>query len=182
MTEKQKLTVDVVSDVVCPWCYVGLKRLDKAVAAVPELDVAIHWRPYQLDATVPAAGMDRKAYMLAKFGSEQRIDEIHARIEPIGAAEGIAFAFDAIKVRTEYARHAPPAALGLVRRPRRAARPQAPVMHSISRRASTSATMPCWQRLRAPPAWTAPWSRRCWPPTRIATPFGPKSKPPSAWG
>lgn len=98
MAERQKLTVDVVSDVVCPWCYVGLKRLDKAVAAVPELDVAIHWRPYQLDGTIPAGGMDRKAYMLAKFGSEQRIHDMHARIEPIGAAEGIAFDFEAIKV------------------------------------------------------------------------------------
>lgn len=98
MTEKQKLTIDVVSDVVCPWCYVGLMRLDKAIAAVPEIDVSINWRPYQLDGTIPAEGMDRKAYMLGKFGSEERLREIHARIEPIGAAEGIDFAFEAITV------------------------------------------------------------------------------------
>jgi len=98
MDERQAISIDVVSDVVCPWCYVGQKRVEKALAGVPEIDVTMRWRPYQLDPTVPREGQDRKAYMLAKFGSEQRIRDIHARIEPIGAAEGIAFAFDAIKV------------------------------------------------------------------------------------
>lgn len=98
MNERQSVTVDVVSDVVCPWCFIGQKRLDKAVAAVPEVAVDIHWRPYQLDPTIPPEGKDRKQYMLAKFGSEERIREIHQRIEPLGAAEGIAFDFNAIKV------------------------------------------------------------------------------------
>jgi predicted DsbA family dithiol-disulfide isomerase len=62
------------------------------------VDVAINWRPFQLDPTIPAEGIDRKAYMLGKFGSEQRLREIHARIEPLGQAEGIDFAFDAITV------------------------------------------------------------------------------------
>ena len=98
MSERQSVTVDVVSDVVCPWCFIGQKRLEKAVAAVPEVAVDIHWRPYQLDPTIPPEGKDRKQYMLAKFGSEERIREIHQRIEPLGAAEGIAFDFGAIKV------------------------------------------------------------------------------------
>jgi predicted DsbA family dithiol-disulfide isomerase len=92
------VTVDVVSDVVCPWCYIGQKRLDKAIAALPGVEVDIHWRPYQLDPTIPPEGKDRKAYMLAKFGSEQKLREIHQRIDPIGKAEGIHFAFDAIKI------------------------------------------------------------------------------------
>jgi predicted DsbA family dithiol-disulfide isomerase len=92
------ITIDVVSDVVCPWCFIGQKRLDKAIAAVPEIDVSVRWRPFQLDPTIPAEGKDRKAYMLAKFGSEERLREIHARIVPLGEAEGIDFAFDAIKV------------------------------------------------------------------------------------
>ena len=87
-----------MSDVVCPWCFIGQKRLDKAIAAVPDVDVSVHWRPFQLDPTIPPEGKDRKAYMLAKFGSEERLREIHARIEALGAAEGIDFAFDAIKV------------------------------------------------------------------------------------
>ena len=98
MSQDNSITVDVVSDVVCPWCFIGQKRLDKAVAAVGDVDVHIRWRPFQLDGTIPPQGMDRRQYMLAKFGSEQRIREIHARIEPLGAAGGISFAFDAIKV------------------------------------------------------------------------------------
>ncbi|MEI9410030.1 DsbA family protein [Mesorhizobium salmacidum] len=98
MSEANAITVDVVSDVVCPWCFIGQKRLDKAVAAVGDVEVHIRWRPFQLDPTIPPQGKDRHEYMLAKFGSDERISEIHARIEPLGEAEGISFAFDAIKV------------------------------------------------------------------------------------
>ncbi|MER8775962.1 DsbA family protein [Mesorhizobium sp. M0563] len=97
MNDESSITVDVVSDVVCPWCFIGQKRLDKAIAAV-DIDVHIRWRPFQLDPTIPPEGKNRRDYMVAKFGSEQRIREIHARIEPLGEAEGISFAFDAIKV------------------------------------------------------------------------------------
>lgn len=97
MSDANTLSVDVISDVVCPWCFIGQKRLDKAIAA-SGVDVHVHWRPFQLDPTIPAEGKDRREYMLGKFGSDERIHEIHARIEPLGAAEGIAFAFDAIKV------------------------------------------------------------------------------------
>jgi len=98
MSEANAITVDVVSDVVCPWCFIGQKRLDKAVAAAGDVDVHISWRPFQLDPTIPPQGKDRREYMRAKFGSDERIREIHARIEPLGEAEGISFAFDAIKV------------------------------------------------------------------------------------
>ena len=98
MAAEPSIAIDVVSDVVCPWCYIGQKRLEKAVEAVPDIDVTVRWRPYQLDPTIPPEGRDRRQYMLAKFGSDQRIHEIHARIEPLGAAEGIAFDFEAIKV------------------------------------------------------------------------------------
>lgn len=92
------VSVDVVSDVVCPWCYIGQKRLDKAVAALPDITVDIRWRPFQLDPTIPPEGKDRKDYMLAKFGSEERLREIHARMVPLGEAEGIDFDFGAIRV------------------------------------------------------------------------------------
>jgi predicted DsbA family dithiol-disulfide isomerase len=95
---RQAIAVEVVSDLVCPWCYIGQKRIEAAVAGLPDIDVDISWRPYQLDPTIPAKGKDRRDYMLAKFGSEERIREIHARIEPIGAAEGIHFAFDRIRI------------------------------------------------------------------------------------
>ncbi|MDF3151823.1 DsbA family protein [Mesorhizobium sp. XAP10] len=98
MSELNAITVDVVSDVVCPWCFIGQKRLDRAIAAVGDVDVHVRWRPFQLDPTIPPEGKDRREYMLAKFGSDERIREIHARIEPLGEIEGISFAFDAIKV------------------------------------------------------------------------------------
>lgn len=98
MSKPTAITVDVVSDVVCPWCFIGQKRLDKAIAAAGDVEVHVRWRPFQLDPTIPPQGKDRRDYMLGKFGSEERIREIHARIEPLGAAEGIDFAFDAIKV------------------------------------------------------------------------------------
>ena len=98
MSELNAITVDVVSDVVCPWCFIGQKRLDKAISAVGDAEVHVRWRPFQLDPTIPPQGKDRREYMLAKFGSDERIRDIHARIEPLGEAEGISFAFDAIKV------------------------------------------------------------------------------------
>jgi len=98
MADRQTLTIDVVSDVVCPWCYLGQKRLDKAIAAVPDVDVSVNWRPFQLDATIPPEGMDRKAYMKAKFGDEARLRDAHARLEALGEAEGIDYVFDAITV------------------------------------------------------------------------------------
>ena len=96
--QQQSLTVDIVSDVVCPWCFIGQKRLRRAIEMVPDVAIHIRWRPFQLDATIPAGGMDRKQYILSKFGSEERLREIHARIEPLGEAEGIKFDFGAIKV------------------------------------------------------------------------------------
>ncbi|TIX96129.1 MAG: DsbA family protein [Mesorhizobium sp.] len=98
MSDKMSITVDVVSDVVCPWCFIGQKRLDKAIAAATDVEVHIRWRPFQLDPTIPPEGKDRRDYLVAKFGSDERIREIHARIEPLGEAEGINFAFAAIKV------------------------------------------------------------------------------------
>ena len=98
MAERQTLTIDVVSDVVCPWCYLGQKRLDNAMAAAADVDIAVTWRPFQLDPTIPPEGMDRKAYMRAKFGDEARLRDAHARLEALGAAEGIDYAFDAITV------------------------------------------------------------------------------------
>jgi predicted DsbA family dithiol-disulfide isomerase len=98
MADRQTLSIDVVSDVVCPWCFLGQMRLDKAIAAAPEVNVSVAWRPFQLDPTIPAEGMDRKAYMLAKFGGEERLREAHARLEELGNAEGIDYDFGAITV------------------------------------------------------------------------------------
>lgn len=90
------LAIDVVSDVVCPWCYIGKRRLEAALAASPDLDVTVRWHPFQLDPTIPAGGLDRKEYMNNKFGAE-RYAEISTRIAEVGREVGIAFNFAAIK-------------------------------------------------------------------------------------
>lgn len=92
------IRIDVVSDAVCPWCYIGLRRLDAARALAPDVELDINWRPYQLDPTIPAGGLDRKAYMEAKFGSGDRLKQAHARVSESGRDAGIDFAFDRIRV------------------------------------------------------------------------------------
>lgn len=98
MLERNELMVDVISDVACPWCFIGMKRLDRAIALADGVDVSVRWRPYQLDPTIPPEGMPRREYMLNKFGSEERLREIHAQVASAGEAEGIRFNFDAMQV------------------------------------------------------------------------------------
>jgi predicted DsbA family dithiol-disulfide isomerase len=92
------ISIDVVSDVVCPWCFLGGKRLESAIATLKDVDVHVHWRPFQLDPTIPPEGKDRQAYMKAKFGDENRLKQVHANLVSLGAVEGISFDFDAIHV------------------------------------------------------------------------------------
>ena len=95
------LTIDVVSDVVCPWCYIGKRRLEQALsllrAAEPDLPVEVRWHPFQLNPDLPAEGADRRQYLERKFGGPARAREIYARIEAAGATVDIPFAFDAIE-------------------------------------------------------------------------------------
>lgn len=92
------VTIDVVSDVICPWCYLGKRRLDKAIAMLDGVATEIRWRPFLLDASIPKGGIPREEYLLKKFGSAQRIAELHRPLRAAGDAEGIAYAFDRITV------------------------------------------------------------------------------------
>lgn len=90
--------VDVVSDVMCPWCYIGKRRLEQALEKLEDVNVDIHWRPYQLDPTLPSEGRDRREYLEKKFGGPERAKEIYARIEQAGSEENLDFNFSAIAV------------------------------------------------------------------------------------
>lgn len=92
-----RIAIDIVSDVVCPWCYLGARRLEQALAALPEVKAEVRWRPFQLDPSIPKQGVDRAAYMARKF-SPERLAAAHDRLRESGQETGIAFAFDAIKV------------------------------------------------------------------------------------
>ena len=91
----EPLTIDVVSDAVCPWCFVGKRRLDEALDGLPDVPVEIRWRPFQLDASIPQGGISRVEYLTRKFGPE-RAHDMHERLTGVGAEAGIPFAFDKI--------------------------------------------------------------------------------------
>jgi predicted DsbA family dithiol-disulfide isomerase len=93
----ERITIDVISDVVCPWCYVGKRRLEKAVAAMSDTPVAIRWHPFQLDATIPPGGIPRAEYLARKFGDPERIAQIQQPVLAAGAMEGIVFQFNLIE-------------------------------------------------------------------------------------
>jgi predicted DsbA family dithiol-disulfide isomerase len=93
-----QLLIDVVSDAICPWCFVGKRRLDRALAlARGRYEVAVTWRPFELNPEMPAAGMNRRHYLAEKFGSAEAARSADRRIEAIGREEGIGFAFDRIQ-------------------------------------------------------------------------------------
>lgn len=98
---QQKLTIDVVSDVVCPWCYVGKRRLEAALAGLvagePHVRPLVSWHPFQLNPDLPRSGIDRRQYLEAKFGGPARADEIYERVRAAGRSVGIPFAFERIE-------------------------------------------------------------------------------------
>jgi predicted DsbA family dithiol-disulfide isomerase len=96
MRASAPLTVDVVSDVVCPWCYLGKRRLEAAARLVPEIPLRIRWRPFQLDPTIPPEGIPRADYVRRKFGSPEALDRPNAQLAKAGAEVGIPYAFDKI--------------------------------------------------------------------------------------
>ena len=94
------LTVDVVSDVVCPWCYIGKRRLETALAELargePRLAATVRWHPFQLNPDLPREGVDRRSYLDAKFGGTARADQIYERVRAAGRDAGLPLALDAI--------------------------------------------------------------------------------------
>src|SRR5690242_785289 len=97
--------IDIVSDVICPWCFIGKRRLARALAQRPGLAVSITWRAFQLNPDMQPGGMPREAYLAAKFGSAAHAARIYATITDAGAGENIEFDFDAIR-RTPNSRDA----------------------------------------------------------------------------
>ena len=92
------LLIEIASDVICPWCYIGKRRLERALAELEgEIETRIEWLPFQLNPQMPAGGMARADYRRAKFGSLERGRALDARVAQEGAGEGIAFAFDRIE-------------------------------------------------------------------------------------
>jgi predicted DsbA family dithiol-disulfide isomerase len=90
------LSIDIVSDVVCPWCFIGKRRLEKALAMRPDIDIELRWRAYFLNPWIPRAGIDRASYLETKFGSVERYRAIAQRVVVAAEAEGLHYALDKI--------------------------------------------------------------------------------------
>ena len=88
--------IDIVSDVICPWCYIGKRRLERALARRPGLVVTRSWRAFQLNPELPIEGVPHGLYLAAKFGGSLNAGRAYAALSAAGRAEGIDFAFDRI--------------------------------------------------------------------------------------
>jgi predicted DsbA family dithiol-disulfide isomerase len=92
------MRIDVVSDVICPWCYIGKRRLAAALEQRPEVEAKILWHPFQLNPDMPPEGMARERYIAAKFGGGAHASRIYQNVTDVGAAVGIPFHFERIRV------------------------------------------------------------------------------------
>jgi len=90
------VTLDILSDPVCPWCWIGWTNLARAMESRPGHNLAIAWHPFQLNPDMPAGGMDRATYLEAKFGGRDRAATVYARVEEAAAAAGLDIAWDRI--------------------------------------------------------------------------------------
>jgi predicted DsbA family dithiol-disulfide isomerase len=93
---KPKLSIDVVSDVVCPWCLIGKRRLEKAIALRPDIPVEVHWHPFFLNPWIPRTGLSRHDYLTKKFGSVDAYAAMAGRVKQAAADEGLTYASDRI--------------------------------------------------------------------------------------
>lgn len=89
--------IDIILDVICPWCFIGKRRLERALAQRPEITAETTWRPFQLNPDMPPAGMARQDYLSAKFGGAQHAGRIYQAVSAAGATVDIPFAFDRIR-------------------------------------------------------------------------------------
>jgi len=92
---KATLAIEVISDAICPWCWVAKRRLDRALEALaPDITASVTWRPFELNPRMPKAGVDRRAYRSAKFGSWQRSQALDAQVAAAGRSDGLVFNHD----------------------------------------------------------------------------------------
>jgi len=90
------MQIDVISDTICPWCYIGKRRLEQALSLRPSMTFEVRWRPFQLDPSTPVEGVDRKTHLEQKFGSLEKLKPVQAALEAAGREVGITFNFDRI--------------------------------------------------------------------------------------
>ena len=152
---KATLAIEVISDAICPWCWVAKRRLDSAIAALaPDVTATVTWRPFELNPEMPKAGVDRRAYRSAKFGSWQHSQALDAQVAAAGRSEGLVFNHDKME-RT-------PNTVDAHRLIRLAGQQASRTSSSrdcsppTSTKGATLATQPSWPTSAHRPGWTAP--------------------------
>ncbi|WP_197019213.1 DsbA family oxidoreductase [Thioalkalivibrio sp. HK1] len=96
MNEQRSIRIDIFSDTICPWCWIGKRRLERALKERPDLQVETIWHAFQLNPQMPSEGMDRQDYLATKFGGEENARSIYGRIMTQGAREALPFDFKSI--------------------------------------------------------------------------------------
>ncbi len=91
------MDIDIFSDTICPWCFIGKRRLERALAERPQPNLTVHWRTFQLNPDMPEGGMDRQRYLEIKFGGTVNAESVYDRVRAAGASEGIDFAFEEMR-------------------------------------------------------------------------------------
>src|SRR5450755_1329143 len=97
MSPLKPVVIDIVSDVVCPWCYIGKRRIENALALAPDVPVVVHWRPFFLNDWVPREGISREEYLTTKFGSVEAYKGIAGRVVVAASEEGLVYRPDLVK-------------------------------------------------------------------------------------
>ena len=91
------MRLDIFADIICPWCWIGKRRLERALKVRPQQGLTTRWRAFQLNPGMPATGMDRREYLAAKFGNDSQAKRIYDVIRAAGESEGLEFNFDKIQ-------------------------------------------------------------------------------------
>jgi predicted DsbA family dithiol-disulfide isomerase len=89
--------IDIFSDTICPWCYIGKRRLERALAERPQEDLTIRWRAFQLNPDMPQEGMDRQTYLDLKFGGRENAERVYGAVKQAGKEENLSFRIEAIQ-------------------------------------------------------------------------------------
>ena len=98
MIKDHTLNVEVISDVMCPWCFIGKRNLEAAIKKINQVQVLVKWLPFQLDRTLPKTGMDRQEYFANKFGTQERYQQVYGPIIETSKSIGLNLNLDSIKV------------------------------------------------------------------------------------
>ncbi len=91
------MEIDIFSDTICPWCFIGKRRLERALAERPQPNLTLNWRTFQLNPDMPEGGMDRRRYLEVKFGGPDNTKAVYDQVRAAGESEGIEFAFEAMR-------------------------------------------------------------------------------------